>query len=274
MSDYDRVARAICFLTEHAEEQPSLAQLAAHLALSPFHVQRLFRRWAGVTPKQFLQLLTVQRARELLAGQPVLAVADALGLGSGSRLHDHFVTLEAMTPGEVKHGGAGLVIDTAIHETLYGPALIAMTGRGICAIEFVDSLALDPVAATLQRWPSAQVRLEPSRTRPVADALAGCAGTSLWPLHVQGTNFQISVWRALLDVRAGQLTSYARLAEQSGRAGAARAVGQAVGANPVAVLIPCHRVIRETGVLGGYRWGLIRKQALLTRELGQVSADD
>jgi len=274
MSDFDRVAAAIHFLNQHAHEQPSLAQLAEHLGLSPFHLQRLFRQWAGVTPKQFLQLLTVQRAKALLDDQPVLAVSDSVGLSSGSRLHDHFVTLEAMTPGEVRGGGAGLLIDTAIHETLYGTALIAMTARGICALDFVDEADLDAVAAVQARWPAAEVRLNPARTGAVAEVLAGKGPERVWPLHVQGTNFQISVWRALLNTRSGQLTSYARLAAQTGRAGAARAVGQAVGANPVAVLIPCHRVIRETGVLGGYRWGLPRKQALLLRELGPVAAPD
>lgn len=273
MSDFDRVARAIRFLTEHAEQQPSLAQLADHLGLSPFHLQRLFRRWAGVTPKQFLQLLTVQRARQLLADQPVLAVSESVGLSSGGRLYDHFVSLEAMTPGEARGGGAGLVIDTAIHNTLYGPALIAMTPRGICALDFITCADENAVASVKARWPAAEVRPDPARTRVVAEALAGHAGEPLWPLHVQGTNFQISVWRALLGTRAGQLTSYARLAAQTGRAGAARAVGQAVAANPVAVLIPCHRVIRETGVLGGYRWGVPRKQAMLLRELGPVVAD-
>lgn len=273
MSDFDRVARAIRFLTEHAEQQPSLAQLADHLGLSPFHLQRLFRRWAGVTPKQFLQLLTVERARQMLADQPLLAVSESVGLSSSSRLYDHFVTLEAMTPGEVRGGGAGLRIDTAIHDTLYGPALIAMTPRGICALDFVPHADEDAVALVRARWPAAEVRLDPVRTQAVAQALAGEADAPLWPLHVQGTNFQITVWRALLNTRAGQLTSYARLAAQTGRAGAARAVGQAVGANPVAVLIPCHRVIRETGVLGGYRWGLPRKQAMLLRELGPTAAD-
>ena len=273
MSDFDRIARAIRFLNEHAEQQPSLAQLADHLGLSPFHLQRLFRRWAGVTPKQFLQLLTVQRARALLADQPLLAVSESVGLSSGSRLHDHFVSLEAMTPGEVRGGGAGLVIDAAIHDTLYGPALIAMTPRGICALDFLADADQDAVAAVKARWPAAEVRLDRVRTAVVAEALAGHTGEPRWPLHVQGTNFQVSVWRALLETRAGQLTSYARLAAQSGRPGAARAVGQAVGANPVAVLIPCHRVIRETGVLGGYRWGLPRKQAMLLRELGHPGAD-
>ncbi len=273
MSDFDRIARAIRFLNEHAEQQPSLAQLSDHLGLSPFHLQRLFRRWAGVTPKQFLQLLTVQRARQLLSDQPVLAVAESVGLSSGSRLHDHFVSLEAMTPGEVRGGGAGLVIDTAIHDTRYGPALIAMTPRGICALDFVAAVDQDPVEAVKARWPSAEVGQDTVRTGAVAEALAGHPGEPHWPLHVQGTNFQISVWRALLNTRAGQLTSYARLAAQAGRAGAARAVGQAVGANPVAVLIPCHRVIRETGVLGGYRWGLPRKQAMLLTELGPSGAD-
>lgn len=273
MSDFDRVATAIRFLNQHAHEQPSLAQLAAHLGLSPFHLQRLFRQWAGVTPKQFLQLLTVQRAKALLYDQPVLAVSDSVGLSSGSRLYDHFVALEAMTPGELRGGGAGLLIDTAIHDTLYGPALIAMTPRGICALDFVGGADEDAVAAVRVRWPGAEVRLDAVRTRAVAEALAGRAGEPVWPLHVQGTNFQVSVWRALLNTRAGQLTSYGRLAAQTGRAGAARAVGQAVGANPVAVLIPCHRVIRETGVLGGYRWGLPRKQAMLLRELGPIAAD-
>jgi AraC family transcriptional regulator of adaptative response/methylated-DNA-[protein]-cysteine methyltransferase len=149
-----------------------------------------------------------------------------------------------------------------------------MTPRGICALDFVLGADEDAVSLVRARWPAAEVRLDPVRTRAVAQALAGQTDAPLWPLHVQGTNFQITVWRALLNTRAGQLTSYARLAAQTGRAGAARAVGQAVGANPVAVLIPCHRVIRETGVLGGYRWGLPRKQALLLRELGPVATPD
>jgi AraC family transcriptional regulator, regulatory protein of adaptative response / methylated-DNA-[protein]-cysteine methyltransferase len=265
VSDFDRIATAIAYLVEHAGQQPSLADLAAHLQLSPFHVQRLFRRFAGITPKQFLQVLTVDHARTLLASAPLLSVSAEVGLSSASRLHDHFVTLEAMTPGEVRRGGAGLEIEAAVHDTVLGPALIAMTPRGICALEFLDQPEADAQALLRSRWPAAHWKASSRRTAAVAKALA-TPGENPLVAHVQGSNFQISVWRALLQVGAGQLISYTRLAAAAGQPAAARAVGQAVGANPVAVLIPCHRVIRESGALGGYRWGLIRKQALLARE--------
>lgn len=263
-SDYDRVATAIAFLLRHAEERPSLAALASELGLSPFHCQRLFRRWAGVSPKRFLQAVTVERAKALLQERrPLLEVADRLGLGSGSRLYDHFVQLEALTPGEYRSGGAGLTIDYGIHSTPFGPALIATTARGICGLAFVAPDE-DPVHTLAQAWPAACLRANAQRTAPLMAAIFHTPRASAGPLslHVGGTNFQIQVWRALLRLPAAALASYQEVAQAVGRPGAAQAVGQAIGANPVALLIPCHRVIRQSGALGGYRWGVARKCAI------------
>lgn len=274
MSDYERITRAIQYLVRNGDRQPLLEEVAEHLALSPFHAQRLFSRWTGVTPKRFLQVLTVERARQLLAASwPLLDVSEAVGLSSASRLYDHFVQIEAMTPGEARDGGAGLAIDWAVHDSPFGPLLLATTARGICRIEFVDAAATDE-ACLRRRWPRAQLRHAPERTTALAARIfAGSHGDRRpLSLHVSGTNFQVNVWRALLRVAPGGLTTYARLAQASGRAGAAQAVGQAVGANPVALLIPCHRVIRQSGALGGYRWGALRKHAILAWESARCDA--
>jgi AraC family transcriptional regulator of adaptative response/methylated-DNA-[protein]-cysteine methyltransferase len=286
--DYARVAQAIAYLRDHLMAQPTLDDLAAHLGLSPFHVQRLFTRWAGVSPKRFVQALTVAHARPMLAqGQPVLGVAHSLGLSSGSRLHDHFVRIEAMTPGEYQRGGAGLSLGHGVADTPFGPDLLAWTPRGLCHLGFVGhepsdaSKAVDaveavgPAAALRARWPRATLTHDADGARTWAQAIFPVRPSTLPPLHVhlQGTPFQLQVWQALLRIAPGDLGSYGQLAQQIGRPSASRAVGQAVGANPVGYLIPCHRVIQQSGAIGGYRWGPDRKRIMLAWEGAQVLSD-
>ncbi|MFQ1766831.1 bifunctional transcriptional activator/DNA repair enzyme AdaA [Aeromonas veronii] len=266
MSDYARIADAIRFIASQVERQPTLDEIAAHIHLSPFHFQRLFSRWAGVTPKRYLQVLTLERAKALLQeSRPLLEVADTLGLSSGSRLYDHFVQLEAVTPGEYKQRGAGLVIDHGVHDTPFGQAFVALTPRGVCNFSFLDDLAPEvPLAALAHNWPEAELREAPSRTQNVINTMFDGSKAPDRPisLHVSGTNFQISVWRALLQIPPAKVVSYAQVANAVGNPKAARAVGLAVGANPVALMIPCHRVIQQNGKLGGYHWGETRKQAI------------
>ncbi|MDP1924823.1 MAG: methylated-DNA--[protein]-cysteine S-methyltransferase [Thiobacillus sp.] len=266
MSDYDRIAEAISFIVNRVDSQPSLQEIAQHLHLSPFHFQRLFSRWAGVTPKRFLQVLTLERAKQLLSeSKPLLEVSDTLGLSSGSRLYDHFVHLEAVTPGEYKMGGTGLALEYAVHDTPFGKAFIAITPRGICRFAFLTHAESDGQLHDLQKaWPRATVQENHQRTLAVIQAMFGEEKKRDRPLslHVSGTNFQISVWKALLQIPPAKVASYTQIATAIGHPGSARAVGQAVGANPVALLIPCHRVIQQSGKLGGYHWGETRKQAI------------
>lgn len=266
MSDYARIADAIRFIASQVARQPTLDEIAAHVHLSPFHFQRLFSRWAGVTPKRYLQVLTLERAKALLQeSRPLLEVADTLGLSSGSRLYDHFVQLEAVTPGEYKQRGAGLIIDHGVHDTPFGQAFVALTPRGVCNFSFLDEKAPEaPLAALAHNWPEAEFREAPSRTQGVIHAMFDDSKKADRPisLHVSGTNFQISVWRALLQIPPAKVVSYAQVASAVGNPKAARAVGLAVGANPVALMIPCHRVIQQNGKLGGYHWGETRKQAI------------
>ena len=266
MSDYDRIAQAIAFIVSRVNYQPTLHEVAAHVHLSPFHFQRLFCRWAGVTPKRFLQVLTVERAKQLLReSKPLLEVSDALGLSSGSRLYDHFVQLEAVTPGEYKIQGEGLHIEYAAHDTPFGKAFIAITPRGICNFSFLEQTTLEAhLAALTQKWPQAVLHKNAPGTHAVINTMFGENKKLDRPLslHVSGTNFQISVWKALLRIPPAMATSYSQIAAAIARPNAARAVGSAVGANPIAFLIPCHRVIQESGKLGGYHWGETRKHAL------------
>ncbi|TNJ08605.1 6-O-methylguanine DNA methyltransferase [Aeromonas veronii] len=266
MSDYARIADAIRFIASQVERQPTLDEIAAHVHLSPFHFQRLFSRWAGVTPKRYLQVLTLERAKALLQeSRPLLEVADTLGLSSGSRLYDHFVQLEAVTPGEYKQRGAGLVIDHGVHDTPFGQAFVALTPRGVCNFSFLDDQTPEtPLATLAHSWPEARLQEAPSRTQGVIHTMFDGSKAPDRPisLHVSGTNFQISVWRALLQIPPAKVVSYAQVANAVGNPKAARAVGLAVGANPVALMIPCHRVIQQNGKLGGYHWGETRKQAI------------
>jgi len=264
-SDYQRIAEAIEFINAHADQQPSLEVIAAQLNLSPFHFQRLFSRWAGVTPKKYLQILTVERAKQLLAeAQPLLAVANEIGLSGTSRLHDHFVQLEAVTPGEFKSGGAGLTIDYGVYNSPFGNIFVAATARGICKLSFIDQDKVELHIDDLQRrWPKASLRNQNSDRLKIIESLFTHQELKRpLSLHVTGTNFQVSVWRALLQIPAGALTSYSQIADAVGRPKAARAVGTAIGSNPVAFFIPCHRVLQQSGNIGGYLWGTTRKHAM------------
>lgn len=266
MSDYDRIAEAISFIVSRVNNQPSLQEIARHLHLSPFHFQRLFCRWAGVTPKRFLQVLTLERAKELLReSKPLLEVSESLGLSSGSRLYDHFVHLEAVTPGEYKMGGVGLTIEYAVHDTPFGKAFIATTQRGICSFAFLERAEIEQHLIALQtNWPHARLHENCQRTLGVVKTMFSSEKKTDRPvsLHVSGTNFQINVWKALLRIPPAAVASYSHVATAIGHPSSARAVGLAVGANPVALLIPCHRVIRQDGKLGGYHWGERRKHAI------------
>lgn len=270
MSDYERIARAMAFLVERAAEQPSLDAVAAHVHLSPYHFQRLFSRWAGTTPKRFLQALTVERGKTLLAHKhSLLETAHALGLSGGSRLYDLFVKLEALTPGEYKNQGRDVPIVYGVHDTPLGPMLVAKTARGVCRAEFLEGSEQSVVAELKSAWPYSQISENPAMTAAVIEAFFTGAKTMRsgpLSLHVAGTNFQIAVWRALLKIPPGTLTSYAQIANLVGKPKAARAVGNAIGANPVALLIPCHRVIQQSGALGGYRWGAEKKLMAQTWE--------
>jgi AraC family transcriptional regulator of adaptative response/methylated-DNA-[protein]-cysteine methyltransferase len=239
------------------------------MGLSPFHAQRLFTRWAGVSPKRFLGLLTLEHAKSLLRGEEsVLGAAYEVGLSGGSRLHDLFVSLEAITPGEYKAMGEGLVLRWGVHETPFGPALLVASERGLARLDFLEARRLDDALIEARAdWPLSRFVEDPEVTRPHVAAAFGAGGEDA-PLRLfaKGTPFQIQVWRALLKVPRGATVAYGDLAAELGRPGAARAVGRACGANRIGVLIPCHRVIRETGALGGYQWGIERKQAVLAWE--------
>ncbi len=272
--DYERIAEAIAYLDAHALDQPSLDAVAAAVGLSPYHFQRLFTRWAGLSPKRFLGCLTLNHARQVLAETGnVLDTALDVGLSGPSRLHDLFVAHEAMSPGEVKAGGAGLTIRVGTHDTPFGLCQVHLTPRGICGLVFIGGGERAPVDAAQAleelhaRWPEAEIVTDPQATDPVVAVLFGGADpAALAPekrrLLLAGTNFQVAVWRALLRIPPGALVSYDAVARAIGRPTAARAVGQAVGANPIGFLIPCHRVIRSTGAVSDYHWGPMRKRII------------
>jgi len=278
-ADYHRIERAIRFLDGAAPVRPSLDQVAKHVGMSPFHFQRLFTRWAGISPKRFSQVLALEYAKDRLreSRNMIDATYDA-GLSSGGRLHDLFVNLEAVTPGEFRENGAGLRISAGFHDSPFGEALVATTERGICGLTFHEGSRKAALRDLATRWPNAQIEERPRVTAPVASrvfaALEVREPDSVVPLGilVRGTNFQVKVWRALLQIPVGTVASYEDIATAIGAPTAVRAVGTAIGHNPVAFLIPCHRVIRTTGALGGYRWGLPRKRAMLAWESGRTSA--
>jgi AraC family transcriptional regulator of adaptative response/methylated-DNA-[protein]-cysteine methyltransferase len=276
-ADYELIAAAIRFIAAHADEQPRLDRLAAAIGLSPFHLQRLFLRWAGVTPKRYLQFLTVEHAKCLLAqSRSVLEASYETGLSGPGRLHDHFVSLEAVTPGDYKRAGDGLEIRYGAHPSPFGSLFLAQTERGICALAFIadrDQADLE-LAALRARWRGARIVEDRTATAAVAGRLFRPDEAAV-PLSVlvRGSNFQIQVWKALLRIPFAHLSCYQHIARAVGRPSAARAVGQALAVNPVGYLIPCHRVIRSIGLPGGYRWGEARKQALLAWEAAQAAPD-
>lgn len=270
MTSYARMERIVRWLGEHAASQPSLADLATLAGLGESHFHREFVRWTGVTPKDFVQCLTLSDARERLArGATVADAAGEAGLSGSGRLHDLCVSLEAATPGEIRNGGAGMTVRWGEGGSPFGLCRIGETSRGVCLLEFLGEGTGDP-AGSFRRFPRAEwIRDDPRASERIGAIFAGSGSLpKAAPLRawVRGSDFQVKVWRALLAIPPGGLATYGQLAEAIGQAGAARAVGTAVGANPLAFLIPCHRVIRETGAISGYRWGVGRKRALLAWE--------
>ena len=264
-SDYQRIAQAIDFINANAKQQPSLEDIAAHLHLSPFHFKRLFSQWAVVTPKKYLQILTVGRAKQLLAqSKSLLDVSDAVGLSSSSRLHDHFVQLEAASPGQFKAGGAGMEIQYSVAGSPFGEVFIAVTPRGVCKLSFLSNNIDQQIAELHKQWPNARLINQTTETTKTVEALFAGERNIDGPLslYVKGTNFQINVWRALLQIEPGSINSYAQVAAAVGRPRASRAVGTAIGSNPVGFFIPCHRVLQQSGGIGGYLWGETRKHAI------------
>jgi AraC family transcriptional regulator of adaptative response/methylated-DNA-[protein]-cysteine methyltransferase len=273
-TDYARIEKAIRFLDRERAAAPSLSAVAAHVGLSETHFQKLFTRWAGISPKRFLQHRTAEVVKRLLREErAMLDVTYEAGLSGPGRLHDLIVNAEAVTPGEYQRKGEGLTIRYGFHPTPFGECVIAMTPRGICHLAFVHPVsrheALDRV---MRDWPEAKLVPDQAGTRAAAAQAFPPPGVARQPglaLHVRGTNFQIKVWRALLEVPTGDVTTYGAIAGAIGDAKASRAVGTAIGSNPVSYLIPCHRVIRASGEMGNYAWGVDRKRVMLALETSE-----
>jgi len=295
--DYTRVSRAIGYISRHWQEQPDVAEMASAVGLTPAELTTLFRRWAGLSPKAFLQAVTLNHARRLLDGAAsVLETAYETGLSGPGRLHDLFVTHEAMTPGEYKSGGRGLTIHYGFHSCPFGEALVMATERGLCGLAFADQAAapdagFDPAAPAAaksfsglvgrqaaladmtHRWPKARIVEDDAFTAPFAQRIFR---PELWqadrPLRVFmiGTDFEVRVWETLLKIPLGRATTYSTIAGHIGKPKAARAVGAAVGRNPISFVVPCHRVLGKSGALTGYHWGITRKQAMLGWEAGRA----
>ena len=266
--DYLRIEQAILYLENHHRDQPSLEDVAANIGLSEYHFQRLFTRWAGVSPKRFLQFLTKENAKDLLnRSENLLETTLQSGLSSLGRLHDLFVNTEAVSPGEYKSRGAGVTIRYGLHPTPFGKCLIATTDRGTCHLGFVQSSEGDVIDNLVADWKQAKMIEDHKSTSSLVEPIfdLGYRGKPL-NVHLRGTNFQLKVWEALLQIPAGAVTTYEGIASVISKPSAMRAVGTAIGHNPIAVLIPCHRVIRKVGEFGNYRYGALRKKALLAKE--------
>lgn len=271
--NFKRIAEAIAFLQENFQKQPTLEETAAHVHLSPHHFQRMFTEWAGVSPKKYLQFLNVEFAKTLLNNPQatLFDTAEKTGLSGTGRLYDLFVKIEGMTPGEYKNGGENLKIYYRWIESPFGPVLIGNTDKGICYLQFDQQTSGDPDAIK-QLFPRAQFVAQDHPLQVMVQRIF--SGDWSQPdqvkVHLKGTPFQLKVWQALINIPSGQITSYGRMANDLGKPTASRAVGNAIGKNPIAYLIPCHRVIQSGGMLGGYRWGVQRKSAMIAWEAAQL----
>ncbi len=268
--DYDTIARVIRHIDQHADEQPTLGGLAEAVGVSPSHLQRAFKQWAGVSPKRFLQVVTANSAKELLRDHhSVLDTTYAVGLSGPGRLHDLLVSVEAVTPGEYKSRGAGLTIRYGWHDTPFGKALVALSDRGVVALYFEAEGVVDE-GRLESEWSGADLVEDAAATESTARRIFD-AGQGRIPLLLRGTNLQVKVWEALLRIPEGRAVTYGDVAEAVGRPSAVRAVASAIGRNPISYLIPCHRVLRSTGALGGYHWGIDRKRAMLAYEVARTA---
>ncbi|HEY3311991.1 MAG TPA: bifunctional helix-turn-helix domain-containing protein/methylated-DNA--[protein]-cysteine S-methyltransferase [Anaerolineales bacterium] len=271
-ADYERIEQAIHYIEANYQRQPELKEIAESAGLSEYHFQRIFTRWAGISPKRFLQFLTKENAKDVLRRSSVLNATYSVGLSSPGRLHDLFIHAEAVTPGEYKSAGDGLTIKYGFHPTPFGEALIGLTGRGICHLSFVQANRESSLKDLVLNWRNALLVEDPRATAGLVAPIFSLADRpEPISLFLTGTNFQLKVWEALLSVPRGSMTTYEQIAMQIGRPSALRAVGTAVGHNPIAYLIPCHRVIRKAGDFGNYRWGSARKKALLGWETAMTN---
>jgi AraC family transcriptional regulator of adaptative response/methylated-DNA-[protein]-cysteine methyltransferase len=276
MTDYERIKKAIEYIHQHFQEQPQLERVAKEVYLSPFHFQRLFKKWAGVSPKKFLQYISISHAKKLLEQDATLESASfEAGLSGTSRLHDLFILIEGMTPGEYKNDGQNLKMRYSFSETRFGTILIASTPKGICHLSFIESRkkALDELR---QKWKNASFKegTDVQQKNVFSFFTDREVRQKKIQLHLKGTDFQLKVWEALLKIPAGNVSSYKTIAGKIHQPAATRAVGSAVGENPVAFLIPCHRVIRSTGLIGDYHWGAVRKKAILGWESSRVFGEN
>lgn len=271
---FRQIAQAIDHLTTHFRDQPSLADLAGQVNLSEFHFQRLFTEWAGVSPKKFGQYLTLEHAKQQLRnGVPLSEAAHGAGLSGTGRLHDLFVSIEGVTPGQFKQAGVGLALTYGVFNSPFGGYVLGAINGKIAVLHFLNE---DEKPATIlaTAWPGVTLRHEPTAVQFLADQVfpvAGSGPTQPLPVMLRGSAFQLKVWEALLKIPEGRLVSYDQIADAIGQPTASRAVGTAIGSNPVGYLIPCHRVIKKTGLFGGYRWGMARKQAMLGWEAARVN---
>ena len=273
--DYGRIEQAILFIKDNFQQQPGLEEIAAHIHLSPFHFQRLFTDWAGISPKQFLQYISINYAKQILRERQssLMEVSQETGLSGTGRLHDLFIKIEGMTPGEFKRGGESLVIHYQYLQSVFGLVLVASTDKGICYMGFVAQEKNKTFKELVQRFPHAcfSESEKEIHSKAVNFACDDSGNDKYIKLHIKGTEFQLKVWESLLKIPLGHLSTYGEIAETINRPSAARAVGTAIGSNPIGFLIPCHRVIRANGVSGDYMWGQERKSAMIGWEAAQIA---
>lgn len=274
--NYTRIETAIDYIKNNFQKQPNLDQIAEQVHLSPFHFQRLFSEWAGTTPKKFLQYISIEHAKKMLQNKPSTLFNTALetGLSGTGRLHDLFINIEGMTPAEYKNGGQNLTINYSFAESYFGKLIVASTTKGICYIAFEDEKEIALINLR-KKFPNATFHQKADMLQENAISIFqnDWSNLSEIKLHLKGTDFQLKVWEALLKIPMGQLSTYGQLAENTGNPKASRAVGTAIGSNPVAFLIPCHRVIQATGNFGGYMWGNTRKTAIIGWEGAKTTSD-
>jgi AraC family transcriptional regulator of adaptative response/methylated-DNA-[protein]-cysteine methyltransferase len=272
--NYQRVEKAIEYLSRNFKEQPTLEQVAREINISPFHFQKIFTEWAGVSPKRFLQFLNINFLKEKIQETGNISeVADLAGLSSQSRVYDLFISIEGVTPGEYKASGKGMVIQYAYHQTPFGECFIAVTDRGICGLAFIsDENREAEFNKFIKKWSFAEFKYNDTLTSGYIKKIFSAGNSLNDKIHllVQGTNFQIKVWEALLQIPFGSLSTYEKIARSINNPKALRAVGTAIGSNPVAFLIPCHRVIRKEGIIGNYYWGTNRKKAIMGWEMAKT----